>query len=145
MHAATVHPFIIRNHFKNNTGKLLTSLAICKNPITICFAKLSLSPQHISPSVYSALSFTLDGSFAFPTILNSRSATKNFVTSSVAGSFDLLMLKGLSHCNRVFCLGELSGRGKPLHRTSSTTADTDVLMSKVCGLARKFAVNRLKY
>lgn len=121
--------------------RLLTSLAICKNPITICLANDSLSPQHNRPNVYSDLSFTFDGSFAFPTILNRRSATVNFVTSSVESKFVSLLftLKGFSASKEADCFSEALGRGSPEQRARSETAEHDVLTNNVCGLMRKLA------
>lgn len=122
----------------------LTSLAICKKPLTICFANGKRSPQHKSPRVNKAFSFTFDGNLALPTILNSLSATVYFVTmSSMSMASFLLMLNGLSVCKRDSCFGEKLGRGKPLQRARRDTAEHDVLTSKAWESARKLAERKV--
>lgn len=130
-------------HNNNNTIKL-TSLTICKNPLTICFAKGNRSPQQKRPRVNSAFSFTFDGNFALPTILNNLSATVYFdTTSSISMASFLLMLNGLSVCRRESCFGEKLGSGKPLQRARRDTAEHDMLTSNAWESARKLAEKKV--
>lgn len=110
---------------------LLTSLAICKNPLTICFANGNLSPLHNNPSVYNALSLSFDGSFALPTILNSLLATRNLVTTSSGSSVSIFVVNGVSDWARASCFGVELDRGRPEQRARSETAEHDVLTSSV--------------